>query len=177
MLKYMLLQEWAQIPLFIFERRSVILSKNIKNTVAGIIKPIITEMGYEYVETDFSKQGRDFILTVYIDSDAGITIDDCERVSRTIEPVLDEHDPIEQSYCLCVSSLGLDRPLKNSKDFEKAIGTCIDIKLYKNINGQKLYSGRLVEYSDCDITIEDADGTVIKLELHDIAKITSHIDF
>jgi len=153
------------------------LAKSTKKALEDILSPIIEALGYEYVETDFSKQGKDYILTIYIDSENGIDLQDCEKVSRAIDPVLDEHDLIEQSYYLCVSSLGLDRPLKNEKDFEKAVGTCIDIKLYKNHEGKKLYSGRLVSFTEDTITIETADNNTLTFAVKDTAKITPHIDF
>ena len=87
------------------------MAKNTKAVVEQLVKPIIESLGYEYVETEFAKQGKDYLLTIYIDSASGIDLNDCEKVSRAIDPVIDEADPIEQAYCLCVSSLGLDRPL------------------------------------------------------------------
>ena len=153
------------------------MAKNTKKALEEILSPVIEALGYEYVETDFSKQGKDYILTIYIDSENGIDLQDCEKVSRAIDPILDEHDLIEQSYYLCVSSLGLDRPLKTEKDFEKGLGTCIDIKLYKNLDGKKLYSGRLTGYTQDSITIETADNNAVTIALKDAAKITPHIDF
>ena len=154
------------------------MAGNVKGTVKDLVADTVESMGYELVDVDFTKQpGDEYILTVYIDSAEGITIDDCEKVSRAIDPIIDEADPIAQQYYLCVSSLGLDRPLKTGEDFERSIGKCIDIKLYRNLEGRKLYSGRLVRYDEERIYIEDADDREIGFDLKDAAKITMHIDF
>ena len=153
------------------------MSKNIKQTIEEFAKPIVEQCGYEYVETDFSKQGKDWVLTIYIDSPKGIELSDCEKVSRLIDPVLDEKDPIEQSYCLCVSSIGLDKPLKTQKDFDRNMGKCIDIKLYKPVDGKKLVSGRLKGFDGENVTVETENEDEISVNVKDAAKITLHIDF
>ena len=153
------------------------MAKNTKAVVEQLVKPIIESLGYEYVETEFAKQGKDYLLTIYIDSDAGIDLNDCEKVSRAIDPVIDEADPIEQAYCLCVSSLGLDRPLKTQQDFERAMHSCVDVKLFKNLNGKKLITGRLTGFEDPVVIMEDADGNPLRIDQKDIAKITMHVDF
>lgn len=161
--------------LFFGKRRK--MAGSIKQIISGLIEKKISELGYELVEVEFTKQGKDHVLIVYIDCENGITLDDCECVSRAIDPIIDEADPIQQSYCLCVSSLGLDRPLKTTDDFKKAVGKCLDIKLYKNMNGTKLISGRLVECTEDSITVEDADDNRVTIGIKDAAKVTEHIDF
>lgn len=153
------------------------MAKNIKSIIEDLVKDTITEMNYEYVETDYSKQGKDYVLTVYIDSPDGIDLDDCEKVSRTIEKIIDDADPIEDSYCLCVSSVGLDKPLKTDRDFEKNTGNCVDIKLYKNLNGKKEFSGRLISFNDNFLVIDMEENSSMEISRKDIAKIVRHIDF
>ena len=153
------------------------MAGSVKQIISGLIQDKVAEMGYELVEVEFAKQGKDYLLTVYIDDEDGITLDDCERVSRAIDPIIDEADPIQQAYCLCVSSLGLDRPLRTPADFRKSMGKCIDIKLYRNLNGSKLVSGRLVDCNDDSITVEDADDNRVTIGIKDAAKVTEHIDF
>jgi ribosome maturation factor RimP len=150
---------------------------NIKAKVEEIARPVIESMGYEYIETEFAKQGKDWILTLYIDSPDGINLEDCERVSRAVDPLLDEQDFIEQQYYLCVSSVGLDRPLKNERDFERNMGKCVDIKLYKPFDGVKEISGNITGYTKDDLTVLQADGKSTTLQIKDTAKISLHIDF
>jgi len=150
---------------------------NIKTKVEEIAKPVVESLGYEYVDTEFAKQGKDWILTITIDSKSGIGIEDCEKVSRTVEPLLDEKDFIEQHYYLCVSSIGLDRPLKTMRDFERSMGKSVDIKLYRPVDGQKEYSGQIIGYSKETIEIRTADGANVAIDLKEAAKISLHIDY
>lgn len=150
---------------------------NIKTRVEETAKPVAESLGYEYVDTEFSKQGKDWILTLYIDSPNGIGLDDCEKVSRAVEPLLDEKDFIEQHYYLCVSSVGLDRPLKTQRDFERNMGKSVDIKLYRPVDGTKEYSGQITGYSKETIEIRTAEGENVSIDLKDAAKISLHIDF
>jgi ribosome maturation factor RimP len=150
---------------------------NIKTKVEEIVRPLAESLGYEYIDTDFAKQGKDWVLTIFIDSPNGIGVEDCEKVSRAIDPLLDEKDFIEQQYYLCVSSIGLDRPLKTERDFERNMGKCVDIKLYKPMDGKKEYAGQITGYSKESIEIMAADGTKRTIDLKDTAKISLHIDF
>ena len=97
--------------------------------VQKIVAEPILELGYELVDIEFQKEQSRWVLTLFIDKEGGISLDDCERVSRAVEPLLDDKDPIAQSYFLCVSSPGLDRPLKNESDFKRALGKDVEIKL------------------------------------------------
>ena len=153
------------------------MSKNIKSQVEEIAGPVIADLGYEYIDTEFAKQGKDWILTLYIEGQNGITTDDCEKVSRAIDPLLDEKDFIEQSYYLCVSSVGLDRPLKTQWDFERSMGKCVDIRLYKPVDGKKEYSGKITGYSPDKLEILTAENKTVAVDLKDAAKISLHIDF
>lgn len=153
------------------------MPKNIKLQVEEIASPVISALGYEYIETEFAKQGKDWILTIFIDGQNGISTDDCEKVSRAIDPLLDEKDFIEQSYYLCVSSVGLDRPLKTQSDFERNMGRCVDIRLYKPVDGKKEYSGKITGHSPENLEILTADNKSITFDLKDVAKVSLHIDF
>ena len=105
------------------------MAKNTRVLVEEIALPVVEALGFRYVDTEYAKQGQDWLLTVYIDKDGGVLIDDCETVSRALETILDEKDLIADSYILCVSSPGLDRPLKSERDFARCMGKKIDIKL------------------------------------------------
>ncbi len=98
--------------------------------VQALVQGTVSELGCELIDVEFQKEQTDWVLTIYIDSPGGVLIDDCERVSRAVEPILDEADPIAQSYFLSVSSPGLDRPLKKDRDFERNMGKDIVVKLY-----------------------------------------------
>ncbi len=141
-----------------------------------IARPVAEGLGLLYVDTEYAKQGKDFVLTVYIDKKGGVTLEDCEAVSRAVEAALDEKDPIADSYCLCVSSPGLDRPLKTEGDFERSLGSAVDVKLYRPFEGKKEYTGTLTGYTKDSVTVE-TDGLEITFELKETAKINLHLDF
>ncbi len=105
--------------------------------VDSLVRGKIAEMGYELDEVEYVKEYGNMVLTLYIDSENGVTIDDCEKVSRAIDPILDENDPIEEAYYLSVSSIGIDRPLKKDRDFERNMGKKLQVKLYAPINRKK----------------------------------------
>ena len=110
---------------------------NTAQKAEQLLKKTVEELGYELCDVEFVKEYGDWVLTLYIDRPGGVTIDDCERVSRAVDPILDEADPIEQQYFLSVSSLGLDRPLKKDADFQRNLGKRIEIKLFAPVNGTK----------------------------------------
>ena len=151
------------------------MAKNTRSVVEEIAIPIIESMGLTYVDTEYAKQGQDWQLTIYIDKEGGVQFEDCEAVSRAVEAVLDERDPIAEKYILCVSSPGLDRPLKAARDFERCLGQEIDVKLYKPFDGIKEYTGTLTAYTPDSITIETDENEII-VEQKETAKICLHLD-
>ncbi|MPM57617.1 Ribosome maturation factor RimP [bioreactor metagenome] len=127
----------------------------ITSTVDQLIRSTVESLGMELVDVEFAKDKQTgYLLTVYIDKEGGVTMDDCERVSVAIDPILDQADPIEQSYYLCVSSPGLDRPLKKDADFIKYTGKKIIVKLYSPIDKEKEFTGVLVSFNDEALEIE-----------------------
>ena len=143
--------------------------KNIVFEVEPLIRPAVTDPGFELYDLMFVKEGSNWYLRVFIDKPGGITIDDCEMVSRAIEKILDEKDPIEQSYILEVSSPGIDRPLKKEADYERFKDSVIDIKLYKPCNGRKEFTGKLVGLQDGNIVITDDSGNILRFPKPDVA--------
>ncbi len=133
---------------------------NTEKKILPLLEPIVEEKGLELVDVEFVKEGANWYLRIYIDKDGGVSIDDCEGVSRALEAKLDETDPIEQAYILEVSSPGIDRPLKKDADFVKFQGEIIDVKLYKALDGKKQYQGKLLGLQDGVISLEEEDGTV-----------------
>ncbi len=144
--------------------------------VHALVLNTVTELGYELVDVEFQKEQTDWVLTLYIDSSSGISLDDCERVSRAVEPVLDEADPIVQSYFLSVSSPGLDRPIKKDRDFERNIGKDIIVKLYAAVDKKKEFIGTLKEFDAQSFTIE-SKGNIRCFLRKDAASIKPHIVF
>ena len=137
---------------------------------------------YELDRTEFVKEGQDWYLRVYVDKREGegygiMGTDDCEAISRYLSGKLDEADPIKQNYYLEVSSPGMDRPLLKDKDFERFMGSLIEIRLYKPLDGSKFYTGTLTGYSDGAVTIADEKGKEITLQRKDAAKINLAVVF
>ena len=137
---------------------------------AQLIQPVVEANGVELFDVDYVKEGSDWYLRVYIDKEGGVTIDDCQNVSRAFNEILDRENYIDDQYIFEVSSPGLTRPLKKEKDYEKSIGRLLDIKLYKPVEGKKEYTGVLKEYNK-DIIIIESDDTQITIERSNLAMI------
>jgi ribosome maturation factor RimP len=129
----------------------------IKDIISEIALPIVEKLGCELWDVEYVSEAGQWYLRVYIDKPEGISIDDCEAVSRAIDPILDERDPIPTSYIFEVSSAGLERPLKKPEHFERFIGEPVEVKLYKPQNGSKLFIGTLKSHDKGNVTI-DTDG-------------------
>lgn len=142
----------------------------------ALLEPIIAENQFELVDVEYVKEGSNFYLRAYIDKPGGITIDDCEKVSRALSDQLDSTDFIDDAYILEVSSPGLGRPLKKPRDFERSLGEEVDVRLYRAQNRQKEFTGILKSYSDQDVTLE-IDGSEVTFQRPDIALIRLSFDF
>ena len=140
-----------------------------EQTVRDLIKPTIEELGYKLYDVEYVKEGKEYFLRVYIDSEKGIDLDDCENVSNSIDPILDEADPISTSYSLEVSSCGLERHLREKEHYEMAIGKRIEIKLFKPLEKEKQFEGILKEIKDDSIIIETEDKKEIEFYIEEIA--------
>ena len=143
----------------------------------AILMPIVEEHGFELVDVEYVKEAGTWYLRAYIDKPGGITVDDCEVVSRRLSDILDEKDYIEEAYILEVSSPGLGRPLKKEKDFKRSLGEEVDVRTYRMIEKQKEFTGLLKDYDDATVTIEMEDGTLKTFEKSDIALIRLAFDF
>ena len=152
------------------------LAGKIEQSITALAEPVVEQLGYELVEVEFAKEGPDYVLTVFINKPEGITIDDCEIVSKAIDPLIEEADPIEQQYFLSVSSVGLDRPLKTAKDFHRNLGKTITVKLYAPINKTKEFTGVLRSADDQAVVLECA-GSEIELPMKSIAVAKPFINF
>ena len=143
----------------------------------ALVMPLIEENHFELVDVEYVREGGNWFLRVYIDKDGGISVDDCELVSRALSDLLDVEDYIPDAYILEVSSPGLGRQLKKDKDFKRSIGELIELKLYKAINKQKEYEGILVSFDENSLTIELEDGNQESFQRADIAMVRLALDF
>ena len=142
-----------------------------------ILIPIMEEYGFELVDVEYVKEGGTWYLRSYIDKPGGISIDDCEIVSRRLSDILDEEDFISDSYIMEVSSPGLERPLKKEKDFKRSLGKEVEIRTYRMIDKQKEFTGILKDYDEKTVTITLEDETERIFEKVDIALIRLAFDF
>lgn len=166
--------------------RSLILKRKvfalkITEKVAEIVEPKINELGYELYDVEFKKEYGNWELLILIDKEGGVDLDDCEKVSRAVDPILDESDPIEQAYYLTVSSVGIDRPLKLDKDFDRNLGQKIDVKFYalpddKALGNKKNFVAELVSHNEETFTVRTDKGE-FSLAKKAAALIRPHIDF
>ena len=148
------------------------MKKSVKETVREAILPTVTELGYDIWDVTYSKIGADYHLEITIDSEAGINIEDCEKVHRAIDPILDEIDPIEGFYYLDVSSPGIERELRTEEHIIRSIGEKVEARLYAAKDGKRQITGILSAFEDGKITITDAQGE-IQLTQSEISKLTT----
>ncbi|RKJ05600.1 ribosome maturation factor RimP [bacterium D16-54] len=139
--------------------------------------PLLAEHNFELVDVEYVKEGGNWYLRTYIDKEGGITVDDCEVISRTLSDWLDKEDFIADSYTLEVSSPGLGRPLKKDKDFERSLGEDVELRLYKPRDKQKEFAGILKGYDRETVTIETEDGREEVFTRQEIALIRLAFDF
>ena len=143
-------------------------AKDIVKLVENVSQPILEDLGFEFVDCEFVKEGPDRYLRLYIDKEGGITINDCEAVSRTLDKKLGD-DLTEEPYIMVVSSPGLDRILKRDKEYIKYKDRLVDVKLYKPIDKQKEFRGTLVGLIDNNIVITDENGKEMSFGRDDVA--------
>lgn len=142
----------------------------IIETVTRLAEPLAAEGGLELVDVTFTKEGSRFILRIFIDKPEGVTIDDCEHLSKRLSTLLDEHDPITQPYYLEVSSPGLDRPLKHDRDFERFQGHTVTIHSFAAIDGRKRFTGILLGIRDNQILIDLGTDGIVSIPRQNISQ-------
>ena len=142
-----------------------------------LLEPILKEFQFELYDVEFVKEAGTFYLRAFIDKEDGITINDCEIVSRRLSDLLDQKDFIPDSYILEVSSPGLGRQLKKDKHLEKSIGEEVELKLFKAIEKQKEFSGILESFTEEVLVIQEENGTLIEFERNNVAMIRLAIHF
>lgn len=142
----------------------------IVDFVTELARPIVLENGLELWDVEYVSEGGQWYLRIYIDKEDGVSIDDCEKVSRALDPILDEKDPIPTSYIFEVSSAGLERTLKQPAHFQRFLGENVEVKLYKPLDGSKLYAGNLAAYENGDVTI-DCGGKAMHFTKKQVASV------
>ena len=151
--------------------------RGIADRVREIIQPTADELGYYLWDVEYVKEGADFILRVTIDSDEGITIDDCEAMSRAIDPILDLHDPIPDQYLLEVSSPGIERELTRDDHFELCVGEKVEVRLFAPVDGSRVWVGTLGERdAEGNIPVETA-GVTRLFPKATVSKVRTVFDF
>ena len=152
-------------------------AKNIAGVVTELLSPVIEdELGYILWDVEYVKEGSEYYLRITIDSEEGIDINDCERVHRAIDPILDEADPIESSYRLEVSSPGIERELRTEEHILSCIEWEAEARLYAQVNGSKVHRGIITGYEDGILTLETPNGE-LKLERKNIGSLKTVFDF
>ena len=141
------------------------------------LRPLMEAHGFELVDVEYVKEAGTWYLRAYIDKEGGIAVDDCEVISRALSDWLDKEDFIDDSYILEVSSPGLGRPLKKEKDFVRSMGKDVDVRLYRQLNKQKEFTGALSAYDENTVTLTMEDGSQMVFEKPDIALIRLALDF
>ena len=148
----------------------------ITEQVWQFAEPLVKENGCSLWDVEYVREGGEWFLRLYIDKEGGVDIDDCENVSRAVDPVLDEKDPIPESYRFEVCSAGLERQLKRPSDFERFRGEPILLKTYQPKNGTKEFPGVLAGYDNGAVTV-DMNGTPLTFEKTEIALVRLRVEF
>ena len=146
----------------------------ITDKVTELARPVVEEEGCSLWDVEYVREAGCWYLRIYIDKEGGVGIDDCERISRRLDPILDEADPIPDSYVFEVGSAGAERELKRPGDFEQFMGHEVEVKTYKPINGSKAFVGELAGYADGAVTVRvGADN--MTFEKNQIALVRLHV--
>ena len=148
----------------------------VTDTVSRLAQPFAEAAGCSLWDVEYVKEAGTWFLRVYIDKEPGVSIDDCEAVSRPLSDALDEADPIEGSYVLEVSSAGADRVLKKPEHFRRFLGAEVEVRLYRPREGSKDFTGRLTAWEDGAVTL-DMGGAPVVFEKQEVALTRLHPSF
>ena len=153
------------------------MKKSIEAAIEELVSPIVDDKGFEIVDIEYVKEAGEYYLRIFLDKEGGISLNDCEAVSRELSEILDVKDPIKDNYFLEVSSPGLDRPLKKDKDFVRYQGRDVEIKLYKPLNGSKQFEGELVGLNEDKNIVVIIDDNEVEFNKKDVALVRLAIKF
>ena len=150
--------------------------KKVTELTAELAAPVVAEQGCELWDVEYVKEAGTWYLRLYIDKDGGVSINDCEAISRRVSDLLDEADPIEGSYTFEVSSAGAERPLKRPSDFERFMGSPVTVRLYKNKDGRKEFAGTLAGYEEGAGALIVGNETM-RFEKSEVALVRLRVEF
>ena len=151
--------------------------EEIERRAEELIGPVLLKNGVEIVDTEYVKEAGEWYLRYYIDKEGGVTIDDCENVSRAVSDLLDEEeDLIPEAYILEVSSPGLGRPIKKDRDLTRNLGKLADIKLFKQADDLKEFTAKILSFDKASITLE-LEGKELVIERKNIALMKEYFDW
>ena len=148
----------------------------LTDKIAEIARPVVEEEGCSLWDVEYVHEAGTWYLRVFIDREGGVSIDDCERVSRRLDPILDEKDPIPESYVFEVGSAGADRELKRPRDFEQFMGSEVEVRLYRPVEGSKHYTGVLAGYEDGAVTRTQGEKT-LRFTKEQVAQVRLYVSF
>ena len=148
----------------------------VTELVASFAKPVVEAHGCQLWDVEYVREGSEYFLRLYLDKEGGVDINDCEAISRAVDPILDEKDPIQGSYHFEVCSAGLERALKRPGDFERFMGSAITVKLYRPRNGLKEIPCVLTGYDDGKVTVQAGKET-ITFEKSEVALVRLRVEF
>ena len=144
--------------------------------IRALAEPVVREEGCSLWDVEYVREAGSWFLRLYIDKEGGVGIDDCERISRRLDPILDEADPIPESYVFEVGSAGAERQLKRPSDFAQFLGAEVEVKLYKPLDGRKAFVGALAGYENGDVTLL-LDGEERRFAKAQVAQVRLHVSF
>ena len=143
----------------------------LTDRISELALPVVEAAGCRLWDVEYIREAGTWYLRIYIDKEGGVSIDDCECISRALDPILDSEDPISESYVFEVGSAGADRELKRPSDFEEFMGREIEIKLYQPLKGSKRFVGELMSYEDGAVSIRLPDGSIQRFEPAQLAQV------
>jgi ribosome maturation factor RimP len=156
---------------------------SIIETITTLVSPIIDDAGLEFVDAEFKHEGQTHVLRIFIDKPGGVTLDDCQAISRECEVVLDVEDIIQTQYVLEVSSPGLDRPLRKKEDYRRFTDHLVKLKTYRPVQGRKKFLGYLqgmteeIPAEPCVVTLRTKDDETIRIPYDMIASARLEVEF
>ena len=146
----------------------------ITDKATELAQPVVEEEGCSLWDVEYVREAGSWYLRVFIDKEGGVGIDDCERISRRLDPILDEADPIPDSYVFEVGSAGAERELKRPRDFEQFMGEEVELRTYQSVDGSKCFVGALAGYDDGAVSLRTG-GKLRRFEKGQIALVKLHI--
>lgn len=147
----------------------------LTDKIAQIARPVVEDEGCSLWDVEYVREAGTWYLRIFIDREDGVSIEDCERISRRLDPILDEEDPIPDSYVFEVGSAGADRELKRPGDFKQFMGSAVEVRLYRPVDGGKRFTGTLANYQDGAVSITQGERT-LRFEKDQIAQVRLYVE-